>query len=187
MDGNETHMRMTRHRPVACLAILFHLISSSFHSYQASIPTACRRLKGRRKKSLSEKMTGDKKGRDGENYPWLPGWTLPWERGKREHGESGRNGKSERSVTENAGELLKAFPCDKRKKCFRLLLIILNNWTTSLRFVSGHHNTAPDKWASLRAHIRFSQLHLLFMTFSQWQWLDLLQEITSIIHHHPFL
>jgi len=54
---------------MACFAILFHFISSSFHFYQASILTACRRLKGKRKKSLSEKMTGDKKGRDGEDYP----------------------------------------------------------------------------------------------------------------------
>lgn len=45
----------------------------------------------------------------------------------------------------NAGELLKASPCDKRKKCFRLLLIFLNNRTTPPRFVSGHRNTAPDK------------------------------------------
>jgi len=92
-------------------------------------------------------------------------------RGERYCGREGSGGMESQGEMErvregngNAGELLKASPCDKRKKCFRLLFIFLNNRMTQ-RFVSGHHNTAPDKWASLRAHIRFSQLHLLFMTF----------------------
>jgi len=38
---------------MACFAILFHFISSSFHFYQASILTACRRLKGKRKGAVS--------------------------------------------------------------------------------------------------------------------------------------
>lgn len=117
-------------------------------------------------KSLSEKMTGDKKGRDSKDYPWLPGWALPWERGKLGHEESWK-WKERRGwdPDKNVGMQLKASLSDKRKKCFRFLLIFINNWMMS-RFLSVRCYAAPDKWASLRPHIRSSQLHFVFMTFS---------------------